>query len=297
MRYSFAKRLKLSTRTVADISVNGIGDSAPGHVCDIITCHSSPVLSNDHSVTVEAFLMERVTSMIPSENVNLEHYSKLMNLPLADMCLQRPSEIDLLLDADVYTYLLPEDTDVKRFSGLCAQKTIFGYVLIGEVSNVDSEVASVCSHYASVETTTSTDYLLKCFWEIENIPSTAALSQEEKICENHFEETTVRNSDGRYTVSLPFRDGTTLGESRTQAVNRQKALERRLDYNPQLKQEYCKTVTEYIELGHAELVNNVLKDSCDVYYLPHHCVLKESSTTTKLRVVFDASAKRYSKNA
>ena len=33
------------------------------------------------------------------------------------------------------------------------------------------------------------------------------------------------------------------------------------------------------------------KPSNEVYYLPHHCVFKEDSTTTKLRVVFDGSAK------
>lgn len=27
------------------------------------------------------------------------------------------------------------------------------------------------------------------------------------------------------------------------------------------------------------------------YFLPHHCVIRQSSTTTKLRVVFDGSAK------
>lgn len=33
------------------------------------------------------------------------------------------------------------------------------------------------------------------------------------------------------------------------------------------------------------------EESNPVYYLPHHAVFKESSTTTKTRVVFDASAK------
>lgn len=45
-------------------------------------------------------------------------------------------------------------------------------------------------------------------------------------------------------------------------------------------------MNEYIELGHMKLVKR--DTSAMRYYLPHHCVFKES-TTTKLRVVFNAS--------
>lgn len=33
------------------------------------------------------------------------------------------------------------------------------------------------------------------------------------------------------------------------------------------------------------------EDKPDAYFIPHHAVLKASSSTTKLRVVFDASRK------
>lgn len=45
---------------------------------------------------------------------------------------------------------------------------------------------------------------------------------------------------------------------------------------------------ENIELNHITLVEN---DDGSGYYLPHHAVMRESSTTTKLRVVFDGSVK------
>ena len=52
-------------------------------------------------------------------------------------------------------------------------------------------------------------------------------------------------------------------------------------------------VEEYLTLGHAELVpsEDLTKSPSESYYLPMHGVVKESSTTTKLRMVFDTSAK------
>lgn len=52
-------------------------------------------------------------------------------------------------------------------------------------------------------------------------------------------------------------------------------------------------MNEYEALGHMELVAD--KDNSKINYdSPHHGVIKESSTTTKLRVVFNASASSYS---
>ena len=48
---------------------------------------------------------------------------------------------------------------------------------------------------------------------------------------------------------------------------------------------------EFIDLGHLEKVPERELETKTCCYLPHRCVLKSDSTTTKLRVVIDATAK------
>lgn len=81
-----------------------------------------------------------------------------------------------------------------------------------------------------------------------------------------------------------------IGESRKMAIATQMQLERRFIKNPLLKIEYEKFINEYIQLGHMEEVPYESQFDNNAHYLPHHCVFKES-TTTKLRVVFNASQK------
>ena len=67
----------------------------------------------------------------------------------------------------------------------------------------------------------------------------------------------------------------------------------RLSKNESLYTRYAAFIKEFLDLGHLEKIpeSEIPRATSESFYLPHHCVLKESSTTTKFRVVFDASAK------
>ncbi|XP_072392230.1 uncharacterized protein [Diabrotica undecimpunctata] len=54
--------------------------------------------------------------------------------------------------------------------------------------------------------------------------------------------------------------------------------------------EYRKFIKEYEDLGHIKL-NTIKTGNKQRYDLPHDAVIKEDSSTTKGRVVFDASSK------
>ncbi|GJQ70755.1 hypothetical protein Trydic_g687 [Trypoxylus dichotomus] len=127
---------------------------------------------------------------------------------------------------------------------------------------------------------------LKQFWEIEEVYPNHISSLDD--CEQIFQNTFCRNVEGRFVVSLPLKqDSTILGDSYEQARKRFFSLERKLSMNPQLKEMYTNFMEEYETVGHMTKLESV-DNTKPCYYLPHHSVFKESSLTTKLRV--DASA-------
>ena len=130
-------------------------------------------------------------------------------------------------------------------------------------------------------------------WKVEDMPdSHPQLATEETRAEDHFCSTVTRSEDGRYVVKLPKKEpAPPLGESKVSALRRYYSNKRTLQKNGTWS-EFNGVVQEYLELGHAEVVPQpeLQVNSAASYYLPMHGVIKDS-TTTKLRVVFDASAK------
>ncbi|XP_072400345.1 uncharacterized protein [Diabrotica undecimpunctata] len=77
------------------------------------------------------------------------------------------------------------------------------------------------------------------------------------------------------------------------AKNRFLSLEKKFVKHSFLKEEYRKILMEYIELGHGREVPLALCSSKfeNKYFVPHLAVVRDQSSTTKMRVVFDFSAK------
>lgn len=117
------------------------------------------------------------------------------------------------------------------------------------------------------------------------------MSKEEQECEEDFVQNYKRDSSGRFIVKLPLKLSIdALGDSFWIARNRFFNLEKKLLCDPEKLKMYKEFIHEYKNLNHMQRINDCDRSKC-LYFLPHHCVMKPDSTSTKLRVVFDASCK------
>ncbi|UYV72801.1 hypothetical protein LAZ67_10000794 [Cordylochernes scorpioides] len=68
-------------------------------------------------------------------------------------------------------------------------------------------------------------------------------------------------------------------------------MEQILKQKSQVYQTYKDFMQKYLDLGHMNEVKEKENDN-EAFYLPHHPIIKEKGSTTKLRVIFNASQKQ-----
>ncbi|XP_071579677.1 uncharacterized protein [Temnothorax nylanderi] len=223
---------------------------------------------------------------IRSSILSIHFLLDLSDLPLADDDPTGSTPINMIIGADLYSRILLDGVRKGNSEQPIAQKSHLGWIVSGPINKTSQPADRINVFHCSLETAISK------FWEIKEIPYRSILSPSEERCERHFAETHSRSADGRYIVRLPFvRDPPLLiGESRSIAIRRLSSLKRRFNATPQLMEDYSTFLNEYEQLNHMKRVSPPDPTNTQVVYLPHHPVIRESSSTTKLRVVFDASS-------
>ncbi|XP_049871172.1 uncharacterized protein LOC126370378 [Pectinophora gossypiella] len=246
---------------------------------------------NDKVVfNLDALTIPNICGYVPNVRLNATSWQHLRDLPLADPNCCRPGPIDVLLGAEVFSSLLLPGKVGGSSTQPSALNTVFGWILLGNASCGKDTETEINSFLITNEQLYNE---VKRLWELDSIPQSSHLSPDEQKCEDIFSNQHSRDTSGRYTVALPFKEGKenlTFPGSRDIALRRFHALERKLNSNPVLKEQYSEFMNDYLQSGHMNVVSPVDLTK-GRYYIPHHCVLRPDSATTKLRVVFDASAK------
>ncbi|XP_053960629.1 uncharacterized protein LOC128864894 [Anastrepha ludens] len=280
----FAQKLRLR-REKHNVGVRSIGDSLTSLKARTTTTIKS------RTSAFQLSLQFGITSHIayqPDAEIDTSGWSLPANTKLADEMFFKPRRIDLLLGTEAFFDALAVG-QIRLGPNLpTLQKTLFGWVVSGRFRGDYNVTSSSCL----LSNETSIDENLQRLWQLEAIDTSPKPTQpDHRICEEHFTKTTHQDHTGRITVNLPFKDNPIcLGDSFDIARRRFLALERRLLRSSEIRPQYIAFMEEYESLGHMSVVAHPnLKEPH--YYMPHHCVLKPSSTSTKLRVVFDASCR------
>ncbi|GFW70712.1 reverse transcriptase domain-containing protein [Trichonephila clavipes] len=251
----------------------------------IIENRDEPTLN----IEIEALETDQITATnipVPSNNISKIN-KQLKGLKLADCYEFRNNKIVILVGADYYYDVVLNR--IKRLNDkLVATETLFGWCILGKTEMTNT----ILGMKIVVEEKLISDDLTK-FWELEN------LGIEANVTENISDDVTLKEfesgisfSDNRYSVRLPWKPGMKeqLQDNRTVALKRFRGIQSKFLNDPFIFNEYRSVLEEHKSENIIESVTNELKEDKTIFYLPHTAVIHEDKTTSKLRIVFDASS-------
>ena len=293
-----------STRTDF-LNIEGFGGSSSIHHMILVRFLLCPIeADSQEKFHIEAHVQSgSICSPLHPVDFDSDYCSHLKGLKLADPFPRRTAKIDVLLGGRYYFQLMqgsivgPDVAETAPY----AIDTMFGWVLAGpfHIQRLETKESRKCMALTATDASpwSKLEKLLEGFWNMESIglvEKNDVYTKEKRDAVRSFERS-VSFSNNRYVVALPFKENSpellsNYSQARTRLISCEKSLKR-----DELKRAAYKTAIEdYVKCGFArELTKEELKAIEDKprYYVPHHPVFKESSSSTKVRIVFDASAK------
>ncbi|XP_054709448.1 uncharacterized protein LOC129219153 [Uloborus diversus] len=258
-------------------------------------------IEENYNFELEVLDQKKICASLPK--MTDPHYLKRlkdMNIQLSDAainedsCLheKNPNEINLLIGADYAGKLLTGN--IKHISGsLVAVETRLGWTIMGksdiETTETNSSMLVLSLHVNNAKITD--------LWNLDTLGikddcTKRTQIETQELALEHFRKTVSRDSTGRYKVNLPWLDQhPPLLDNKELARKRLKHTVRSLKSKNRLT-EYQEVFYQWEKEGIIEEVDQKKAGPVGLgtHYLPHRAVFKDNSTT-KVRPVFDGSAK------
>ncbi|CAK1585356.1 unnamed protein product [Parnassius mnemosyne] len=155
-------QLRGCTTTVA-----GLGQQSVCQVKGVTQCSIRPCDSNDPLFDINPIVIDSITSKTPTTDIPLAVRDCYKHLVLADRDFDKPSDVDLLLGAELFHHIYDGRVIHPEPGYPAALHSVFGWVLSGP-TNVDSPVKSVGT--SLITSTNLLEKMMKRFWEVEEPP-------------------------------------------------------------------------------------------------------------------------------
>ncbi|KAL6726225.1 hypothetical protein Aduo_008217 [Ancylostoma duodenale] len=280
-----AALLELRTEEKEEISMYTLGTLDP--VPLPATSHTIGIktMKGTHMFSVKA--LQILTSDMKIANLKEE----INDVNIVTTSSKKPS---ILIGADYFwTIMLSDEFCVKTLpNGYQLVHSSVGDMIRGKplrsTKNVDYCYNSTTNDHETLEE------MLQRFWDLESQGiHDNPISSDDEICLQKFNETIFYdNNEGRYVVQLPFK-----GDKKELPTNSQLAYARlaqnvkNLQLTPGLIEEYHMLIQDQLARGIIEELHDTQPPAVGCHYLAHHAVISEGNKTTKIRCVYDGSAK------
>ncbi|XP_062703890.1 uncharacterized protein LOC134286302 [Aedes albopictus] len=213
------------------------------------------------SCDVNFLVMDKVTADLPSQNISTAGWNIPKELVLADPSFNKSQPIDLVLGARHFYSFFPSAARLQLAANLpVLVDSVFGWIVAGSSTQIHTDSTSGTSASSSITISmVSLEESIERFWKTEELVLNDGYSVEERHCETVYQSSVERNDEGRYIVRMPRQPDfdVKLGASKANALRRFELLEKRLERNAKLKEDYHAFMQEYLDLGHMRLVGTL----------------------------------------